>query len=382
MDKPVIKRKPRRALSRRRFLAAGSAVATAQIIFPLSNIASRAQSPMPKKSALRGYEEQRRLEVTKYINAVSWNFDGSKLAALSNYGGNITLWNSKSWSISQEFQRYGGAYSQNSFTFLPDGTLLTAAPIGPSSDPKYQTLSVFAWIQWSCDDGRPVRYIPDLGTASSKNIGPAFIFSISHDGTLVAGTSKSGCLIVRTHDWSIVRWIPCPPTPHHPDGAACVALSSNSREVAMGTGFGYVHIFDVESGVRRLSFRAFSGRCGAIAYSPANGVLATGRGLVSISEADDGFTRIWRPADGMLLARLIGGDRESVRQFAWSPDGEVLAVAADHSLKIWNTSTLPQEPRLDGNEPLKQGYSVAFSPRGVLAVSDGATVIIYSDQRQ
>lgn len=92
-------------------------------------------------------QEARRLRVDNYVNAVAWNTAGSRLATLSNFGGTVTIWDAKAWNVVNEFDRYGGPFSYNSFAFLPDGTLLTAAPIGKSPDPKYATLAIFSLIQ-------------------------------------------------------------------------------------------------------------------------------------------------------------------------------------------------------------------------------------------
>jgi len=118
--------------------------------------------------------EIHRLHVKSYINAVAWNMDGSRLAALSDGGSTITLWETKTWTVLNEFHRYSGAYAGNSLAFLPDGTLLTAAPIGdysgdpryantPLTDSRYKSQEIFSLIRWNPETGKIVGYIPDLG---------------------------------------------------------------------------------------------------------------------------------------------------------------------------------------------------------------------------
>lgn len=380
---------------RRRFMTQG--VAT---ILPLINPVPMSCGPcQPREVALsdrstdtRAYEEIRRLHVDNYINAVAWNADGSRLAALSNFGGTVTLWDSHSWVVVKEFHRYGGAYSANSLAFLPDGTLLTTAPGGISPDPRYATLAIFSLIQWNAETGQAVRYIPDLEHLPkdlSGKIGPTDTFVVSADGSLIASILGGNVCLFETHSWSVARWFATPPTPKHPDYAAALAISPNGRQVAVGTGSGYVHLFGIDDRAPALSFSAYADdivpplrprpSCNAIAFSPDGRILATGRGLIDIQETDDGWIRLWRVEDGALVARLTGG-KDSALTIAWSPSGDRLAVGDDWTLRLWQISGMPQ-PEQQPQMPKKirdKSYSVAFSPSGVLAASDAAEVVIYA----
>ena len=100
--------------------------------------------------------EIRRLPVKGYVNAVAWNVDGTRLAALSNFGSAVTVWETKTWAVLKEYLRYNGAsYAFNSLAFLPDGALLTSSPIGdfsaktPVTAAQVQTLETFSLIQWN-----------------------------------------------------------------------------------------------------------------------------------------------------------------------------------------------------------------------------------------
>ena len=282
-----------------------------------------------------------------------------------------------------KFDRYGGAYSANSLAFLPDGTLLTTAPIGVSPDPKYTTLEIFSLIQWNAETGRAVQYIPELGYPPknvSDRIGPADNFVVSTDGSRVAGISKGDVLLFETRGWSIIRRFATPSTPKHRDRAQSVAISPSGLQVAVGTLSGDVHFFDLTNGAIRLSFHAYATDagfgCSNLAFSPNGRFLVTGKGGVSIGEVDDGWTRIWRVDDGTLIARLTGGEG-SVRTAAWNLNGGKLAVGDDRTLRLWQTSQLPQQPRLL-KKARDNSFSAAFSPSGVLAVSDGSDVVIYT----
>ena len=175
----------------------------------------------------------------------------------------------------------------------------------------------------------------------------------------------------------------------HPDYAAALAISPNGRQIAVGTGFGYVHLFGIDDRAPALSFSAYADdivpplrprpSCNAIAFSPDGQILATGKGLIDIQETDDGWIRLWRVEDGALVVRLTGG-KDSARTIAWSPSGDRLAVGDNWTLRLWQISGMPQPEQQP--QMLKKirdkSYSVAFSPSGVLAASDAAEVVIYA----
>ena len=67
--------------------------------------------------------EVRRLKAEGSGNAIAWNTDGSRLAALS--GPNVRVWDAKTWKVVSEFQNPGASTANNSLAFLPDGSILT-----------------------------------------------------------------------------------------------------------------------------------------------------------------------------------------------------------------------------------------------------------------
>lgn len=325
--------------------------------------------------------EVRRLAVEGYVNAVAWNWDGSHLAALSGFGGVVTIWETNSWTVINKFKRDGGAYSQNSFSFLPDGTLLTSAASRTSPDPKCATPTTSSLTQWNSKTGQQIRHIPDLGCPSHippEGIGPTNTFAVSADGSLIAGTGGKDVILFETSSGSIAGRFSPPPTPEHRDTVASVAISPDGRRVAMGTRSGRVHLFGVNNDTASFSFIAFTGShpgCDAIAFSPDGRWLATGRGLIAVGAIDDGWTRIWNASDGAMIASLTGG-AGSVRSIAWNSGGNVLAVGDDRALRIWRTNSLPEKPQLITGISNKS-YSVNFARNGTLAASDGSEIAIY-----
>jgi len=364
-----------RDVGRRQVLTAGAVVAT-----PLGKAGSSNRRSVSRVAG-QGLREIRRLRVKEYVNAVAWNAGGSRLAVLSNFGGTVTIWDAHSWSVLKEFHRLGGAYSNNSFAYLPDGTLLTAA----APDPKDVAPRAFSLAQWQADTGELLRKIPDISDPSRSeipDIGPTDTFVVSADASFVAGINKY-VLLFASRDWLVARHFEVPPTSAHPDGASSVSISRDARRVAIGTLFGFVHNFDVATGTRGLSFLAYTStprgdfgkNCGAIAFSPDGRFLVTGRGLIDIHESDDGWTRIWRAGDGALVADLIGGGG-TVRTAAWNDAGTILAVGDDKMLRCWRTDSLPHEPELIAKAS-GMVFSVAFSHQGLLAASMANEVVLY-----
>lgn len=326
-------------------------------------------------------EEFKRLRVPDYLNAVAWNVDNTRLAGLSNFGSTITVWETAQWSVVNQFKRNIGNDSFNSLSYLPNGTLLTAAPIGQSPDPRYQTLRIFALLQWDPESGRVLRYIPDPLPPVGFTIDTTGNFQVSLDGKWIAGVmvgSREGrVLVFDARDLKLVRDFVVPPTPQHSDSGWCTTFSPDSREIAIGSVTGWAHVFDLETGALRLSFRAYADDipCTAIAFSPDGKTLATGRGGVGINTPDDGRIRLWNSANGEHLTSLFGGVG-GIEKFAWSRDSR-LAAAYDRSLMVWQIDTKSSPLMLNVTAAT---YCAAWSGHGLLAATHENKVALYRNQ--
>ena len=348
--------------------------------------------------------ETQRLHVKGYVNAVAWNADGSRLAALSNFGGTITLWETKNWTVLKEFDRYGGAYSFNSLAFLPEGSLLTSAPIGdplrnpifanlPSVDPKYEKLQIFSFIKWNPEAGKSIGYIPDLGyPPQDLSIKVIDTFAVSKDGALIAGAAGHNANIYEAKSGFLVKQIPIPKPLEsknfHDDSTASVVFSPDSRELVVGTMTGKLYFFGLEDGMLRRSFNVFPTEeyySRAIAFSPDGKFIAIGKSKIfNVPEPNNISTYIWRMSDGTMIASLKGStevnsgkeEASNVNSISWSEVGNTMAVGSGTSLRLWkiteNTQTLLLNNQISGGI-----YSTAFSSQGVLAASNKNQVIIY-----
>jgi WD40 repeat protein len=336
-------------------------------------------------------QEIKRLKVAKYINAVAWTADGSRLAAVSGFGGDITVWDTKTWDVVKEFHNHGSMDAYNSLSFLQDGSLLTTPTLGPSPDPKYQTLKIFSLVQWNPESATPVRYIPNIADPSHgmpPNVGPTHTFAVSGDGAWIAGLNGMGVLLFESKNGSLSRFLAIPDVPTHKDIARALAFSPDGKELAVCTAFGMVHIFSLQGGPPHLSFMAYPNErfsCGALAYSPDGRYIATGRHKSSVTpDLNETAVDIWRASDGSKFSSLDGstmrggakGEAAVVRTLSWSQGGDVLAVGDDLSLRLWRVTESNQT--LLFNKDISHGaYSVSYSPQGVLAATDNNEVVIY-----
>ena len=327
-------------------------------------------------------QEIGRLATEGDVNAVAWNRDGSRLAALSNSGATVTIWEASDWKVLRSFHRYGGGNVSNSFAYLPDGTLLTPAPLGRSPDPRYKTLSIFSLVQWDSRSGQPVRYIPDvtkIPKGAASFIGPTETFVVSADGSVVAGTSKGDVLLYSTRDWSLIRRVTTPSTSGSRDLTISVAISKGNRYLVLGTVAGFIHLFLLSNGSKEAVFhiyqKGYGDGCSAVEFSPDGQFLAVGSGGASVGAVDNGSIQIWSVKDRKVIAYL-DGPRSTVWGIAWDQTGNRLAVVGSLLLRVWTVEGLPNPPRLIEQVP-NHGYSLMFSSTGVLAVADSNEVVIY-----
>jgi WD40 repeat protein len=348
------------------------------IVSPTSGVAA----PTQPDSAPR---EVRRLKAEGFVNAVAWNADGSRLAALSYYGLNIRVWDTKTWKVVGEFQNPGASYMQNSFAFLADGSILTTPKV------VFGKVHLCALVQWNPDIGKPVREIPDVCYPDRKDDvrGITDTYAVSKDGSLIAGiiAFRHDVMIFDGRSGKFVKALAVPPTPEHPDFAASVAFSPDGQSLAVGTGFGHVHFYNLETGSITHSFAAYTWlyNVRALAFSPDGQYIATGKDKNVNDKTPTAIgTNIWRVKDGSPVAALhdataiLYGQTEAVGVWhvLWNPSGDILTVGDETSLRLWRIT--PSSQTLILNKPSAQGpYGMAYSPEGILAATDNDEVVLY-----
>ena len=319
------------------------------------------------------------LTVEGYLNAVAWNVSGSRLAALSGFGNQITVWDSANWTQVASFSRYGGAYSGNSMAYLADGTLLLPAPIGRSPDPPYRELYLTSFEQIDPRSGKRVRYVEDkFFDRGRRRIMETFAVA---GGTQVAGIPTGNPALISLFDaapWKLKANFDVTEGDPRYGFARALALSSDATVLAVGTANGHLKTFDTRTGEPLLD-RDFSAppiAISAVAFSRGGRYVAIGRsktyagGTERVAMLHVLEAQTLEDVDAVPSAAM-----ENVYSIAWGPTDEI-AVATSNLMEVGRLAPDGAYQPL-GTQAARDFYSVAFSPAGQLAAAKGSTVIVY-----
>jgi WD40 repeat protein/transcriptional regulator with XRE-family HTH domain len=289
---------------------------------------------------------------TRRVRALAFAPNGSRLASAS-YDGTIKLWavsEASNYALRQTLE--GHTAGVQSLAWSPDGGTLASAG---------QDHSIRLW------DGEQRGARAVLQGHSSAVCGLAFIpgthhlLSGSEDGTLRMWEADNGELLRIIQGYTL----PCYDLAWSPGGAtlACAGMD------------GQVTLWDVEGTAEPRVLSGHQGSVYAVSWSPDGSRLAScgpdklirlwdpiaGVSVQALRErgADDTlfFSLAWRP-DGRTLAcgtlmrgariwdvttglqhEVVGTQGSSIRQVAWSADGERLAgVGEDSQAFVWDAS--------------------------------------------
>jgi WD40 repeat protein len=134
----------------------------------------------------------------------------------------------------------------------------------------------------------------------------------------------------------------------------CLALSPDSRFLAVGVEDGSVQVWDLITGKRTRRLAGHGGFLDAIAFSPDGRLLVAGSGNKA--------AYLWDVATGRDVGRF-SGHLGAVTAVAVSSDDRWLATGGeDQSVRVWDIQTGETVEMLDGHR--SSVSSVAFSPDG------------------
>jgi hypothetical protein len=331
-----------------------------------------------ERPALFRIREEFELPTPGAAMAVAWSPDGSTLAAVSNYGGVITVWN-KSGQRLNSFIRKGPAASDSLAFFDGSSSLLYNAEQGSAKD--------IALEAWNVKTGEI--------SGSIKGVYGVQDFCISRDRDFLAissyGSQNNLTIYVDRKGQS-----PFVYSQTVSGGVFSIALDETTSTISVGSYSGLIHFIDQFTGIEKSSFYAYrntermSVTINSISYDK-NGLFFAASPSVLVHEINSPDSdvsrpsrtvepiRVFRSKDYELVASVPLQSVPLAHKIRWSPSEEYLAfIAGDGGLYLWkplmDQPPLPQRVGLSGN-----AISFAFSPDGkLLAVTTSAGVSVIS----
>ncbi len=332
-----------------------------------------------KLPALHGLERQSVLHLDAAAGGAAWSPDGAQLAAYSDFGRVITLWNSNGTQRGELHRQV--AYNGNSLAFLPGSLSLVTPAINDAGVLRGTALTV-----WDLNASVPVREVAGPAPERPVQFNRALAFALAPQGDVLAAITSplpgQPITLYDTATWSKAAALLLPGS----DSGLSITISPDGATIAVGTVQGRVVLFDrhrLGAKPRLLTCFAPPPTIGveSLSFSPDGKLLAVGAGLV-IGPPSAGsqltLLAIVRVADGSRVAGLTGGFAP-VRDVSWSADGHAVAVAAgDHTLRVLGLPAAG-EGRTIAHAELGGAVTAArFAPTGRrLAVASGNNVFVF-----
>jgi WD40 repeat protein len=156
----------------------------------------------------------------------------------------------------------------------------------------------------------------------------------------------------------------------HELSVTAVAIFPDGCRMVTGSQDKTLSLWDLKDGVVLKKMEGHSSTVWAIAISRDGRLIASG-------DENGGFV-VWRGATGECLTQAIRAHSRRTRSLDFSPDGEVLAVGSwDKTTKVWNTKTWEvQENTISCRADVN---CVRFSPSGeLLAIATNIHIQIWN----
>ncbi len=332
-----------------------------------------------KLLVLHGLERQSVLHLESAAGGVAWSPDGAQLAAYSDFGRVVTLWNSDGTQRGKLHRQV--AYSGNSLVFLP-GSLRLVTPATNDAG----ALGGTALTIWDLAASVPAQEVAGPAPGRPVQFNRALAFALAPHGDVIAAITSplpgEPITVYDTATWSKAAALQLPDS----DSGLSITFSPDGATIAVGTILGRVVLFDwhrLEAAPRLLTCFAPPPTIGveSLSFSPDGQLLAIGAGLV-IGAPSTGSQLtpvvIVRVADGSRVAGLSGGFAP-VRDVSWSADGRAVAVAAgDRTLRVLGLSAAGEGHTIGYAELGGAVTAARFAPTGRrLAAASGKDVFVF-----
>lgn len=287
--------------------------------------------------------------------AVAWSMDGSRLAAASQYGDVLTIWDQTGHLVNR-INRYGGGPTlEGSLAFVQGSKqLIFPPPDGVDNDAAFSV--------WDTASGRIVNTVNGPEPGDDYPLNRADHFMTSPDETMLAIATRAGpkwsprfhdnIAIYDTRSWRLLRTIAVP------FALSSLCVFAHGRLLGLGTvASGHIVVVDPLSGATITDSRAYedskygSVSLGAIAGSPTGDLILAGVSSEVLnggqyyntpeqrawdsSMSSTEAVRLFRVKDGVRIASFPFA-RGPIRQAMWDPKGRYVAfVDNNRGLFLW-----------------------------------------------
>jgi WD40 repeat protein len=327
--------------------------------------------------------------------AVTWSADGSALAAASNYGQVLTVWDRAGHLINQIQRIGGGPALGGSIAFAHGSSQLVFPP--PETSNKSTAFAV-----WDVSSGRIITIVDGPQPDDEHTLNVAEHFMTTPDHTLLVAATRAGgswkhfqknVTVYDAGSWQVLN------TAALLQGVPSLCVFGDGKLIGAGSVVGgRVSILDIKTGVIVRDFQAYeeskygSSLLGAIAGSPAGDLIMVGVSSTILNGGEYLGTpeqRAWGEArestEAVRLFRVKDGARVStfsvakgpIRQAMWDPKGRFVAFADNQrGLFLWAPWGGPGYKKIV--LPTKT-LSLAISPNGDrIAATTNHGVRVYS----
>jgi WD40 repeat protein len=326
--------------------------------------------------------------------AVAWSPDGSALAAASDYGGELTVWDRNGHVVKRITRVGGGPTLWGSLAFINGSAALIFPP------PEKVSAST-AFAVWDVATGQIVRMENGPQPDAGRLLNLAVHFMTSPDQALLAvatggnrGSSRfeKNVILYDTRSWRVLH------TSKFPDGISSLCVFAAGRLLGLGSmRAAHIAVLDTSSGATITDIQAYeeskygTASLGAIAGSPTGDLIMVGIGSALLQGQYIGTpeqrawdetinttdaVRILRVQDGVRIASFPAA-KAPIRQAMWDPKGRYVAfVDNQRGLFLWAPWAGSGYQKID--LPTKT-LSLAIAPDGErIAVTTDSGVRVYS----
>ncbi len=314
------------------------------------------------------------------ITGIAWSPQGQALAAYSQYGQEITLWNVNGTQLENLHRAIFAPYVENSIAFLADNLLLTP----PDRSASQSEGSVFG--VWDTNHKVLLENVNGTAPNAGWRANWAYFFAVSTDKTTAAmitmAINRQQVAVYKTKTWEELHALALDKISR----LSSIALSSDGALVALGTVKGEVAIFSTHTGNLVQLVNAYDKNLSitvkALSFSPDGTEIATGGYAFHKDEDTANLVRVFRVSDGNCIKSLPKMDMQAITSMMWYPRGDDIVFTAEDKLGIWDISSdnvyVEKFSSIVRKAPAPL-MCAAFSPDGnYLAVCNGSRVTIYN----